>query len=582
VASPLLLLRADGEVLVAWCELLDYMVEYRVFYRRNWIWASGFELCLRTCLALLQQFRTQLMTTGRAGASSQPPLQCLLEPSDLHSAVARFDGWSKRPLFAGLLPYKCLANVPSLLEGYVDVQTFSEDALAQVVGWSVFAVGSTCASVAAGGLLGLLTMEAVQRVLQVSSNLLGTSREARILSCAYVMLGLSPIGAQEYTPVQIEAQIQFSLGVGGDQHVLWAAYEYIRTHQHPGLRDPFNVRKKVLQALQLDPSMSCSVEEIRKRRWTLCRLFDDEEVEQVYKEFSRQFIDERYYQQEVVLGKGGFGTVRRGVRRSDQQPVAIKMIYKTPVTCRLIQQERSLMRVCGAHANVLELLDDFEALDRFYLVVPYCDGGDLDDKLKALPFNRQLCEREVAEWARDICAAIAALHSAKVCHRDIKPKNFLIAGSTLKLADFGLAVFVAANRLRTEKCGTPFFMAPEQVNLPDDSPGYSFPVDVWAAGVTLGIMLDAGQLPATIAAAASGGTGASWGKLSSLSLASHPALAQAHEPHAWAHDGEWDGDSGDRRTEAFQLRARMLRKRPEDRASAQDLLQCPWLSRAAG
>lgn len=115
---------------------------------------------------------------------------------------------------------------------------------------------------------------------------------------------------------------------------------------------------------------------------------------------------------------------------------------------------------------------------------------------------------------RQICSAIAVLHAKLICHRDIKPDNFLctaVVGNVnghageqprpsdktiiLKLADFGLSVYVPPGQMLTQKCGTPAFMAPELYRLPDQSPGYSFPVDVWAAGVTLCLLMCAGQHP---------------------------------------------------------------------------------------
>merc|ERR1719235_242904 len=59
------------------------------------------------------------------------------------------------------------------------------------------------------------------------------------------------------------------------------------------------------------------------------------------------------------------------------------------------------------------------------------------------------------------------------------------ANEQLKLADFGIATLVKSGQLLTEKCGTPAFMSPEQHLMPPNgsSKGYTYPVDVWAAGV---------------------------------------------------------------------------------------------------
>jgi len=117
-----------------------------------------------------------------------------------------------------------------------------------------------------------------------------------------------------------------------------------------------------------------------------------------------------------------------------------------------------------------------------------------------------LREGEAAAWVQQMCSAIAFLHTTKrICHRDIKPDNFMVSegpsagkdgsGGVLKLADFGLAVFLPPGQVLSEKCGTPAFMSPEQHLLPKRSRGYGFPVDVWAAGISMYQMMCGGRHP---------------------------------------------------------------------------------------
>ena len=74
-------------------------------------------------------------------------------------------------------------------------------------------------------------------------------------------------------------------------------------------------------------------------------------------------------------------------------------------------------------------------------------------------------------------------------HRDIKPGNFMLSSGLLKLSDFGFATFLAKGETSKEDVGTPAYMAPEQHLLKKGSPGYGHPVDVWAAGCTLHMLL---------------------------------------------------------------------------------------------
>lgn len=212
-------------------------------------------------------------------------------------------------------------------------------------------------------------------------------------------------------------------------------------------------------------------------------------------------MEERYFLQKVKLGEGAFGTVVRAVDRHTNEVVAIKQLDKKSLPSRGvkrsdIEREIAMMKACD-HVNINKLYGTFEDDARIYMALEYCDGGDFGDKVKERGLTIQ--EGEVSEWMRQICSAIAALHHKGVCHRDIKPDNFMVsghgAGTQLKLADFGLAVYLPTGKLLQEKCGTPAFMAPEQHGLPKNSPGYGFPVDVWAAGLTMYMVMFGGRHP---------------------------------------------------------------------------------------
>jgi len=212
-------------------------------------------------------------------------------------------------------------------------------------------------------------------------------------------------------------------------------------------------------------------------------------------------VEERYFLQKVKLGQGSFGTVWRAVDRENGRIVAMKQLDKASLPKRGvspadIEREVSMMKACP-HENITELHDVFQDSSCIYLALEYCDGGDFGDKVKERGWGIE--EAEVAGWMRQICAALAALHSKGVCHRDIKPDNFMVKGTgadmALKLADFGLSIVLPRDQLAREKCGTPAFMSPELHHLPKRSPGYSFPVDVWAAGVSMYMVMFGGKHP---------------------------------------------------------------------------------------
>lgn len=144
----------------------------------------------------------------------------------------------------------------------------------------------------------------------------------------------------------------------------------------------------------------------------------------------------------------------------------------------------------------------FEDMCAVYLSLEYSDRGDLNDKI--LERGLQIEEAEVVDWMRQVCNAMAALHKAGVCHRDVKPENFMLqaartcnagaSGLCLKLSDFGLARFLHREGRCLTRCGTPSFMAPE-VHAISSSIGYGFPVDMWSVGVSMYVMMFGGLGP---------------------------------------------------------------------------------------
>lgn len=208
-------------------------------------------------------------------------------------------------------------------------------------------------------------------------------------------------------------------------------------------------------------------------------------------------VEDRYYMQKVKLGQGSFGAVWRAIDKHTDKFVAIKQLDKAAMPRRGvrrqdIEREISVMQALE-HENITRLLASFEDARSIYLALEYCADGDFGDKVKER--GLRLTEREAATWMRQILSAIHCLHQKAICHRDIKPDNFMVHQGVLKLADFGLAVFVEKGRLLVEKCGTPAFMAPEQHQIPRFSRGYTVLVDVWAGGVTMYMLLFGGKHP---------------------------------------------------------------------------------------
>lgn len=126
-----------------------------------------------------------------------------------------------------------------------------------------------------------------------------------------------------------------------------------------------------------------------------------------------------------------------------------------------------------------------------YLLLEYCSGGELYDRLHDQP-SRRYTEPEAARLVFKMLSAIAYCHRQGVSHRDLKLENFIFVtkspDSDLKLIDFGLSKkYGSSIRRMSTMVGTPYYMAPEVVTGKDS--GYTQACDVWSIGVITYMLL---------------------------------------------------------------------------------------------
>ncbi|XP_035286788.1 serine/threonine-protein kinase DCLK3 isoform X1 [Anguilla anguilla] len=195
---------------------------------------------------------------------------------------------------------------------------------------------------------------------------------------------------------------------------------------------------------------------------------------------------EQLYDIGRVIGDGNFAVVRECRMQNSDTRYAMKIIDKEKLKGKeqMIQSEISIVRSLS-HPHVVRLLRDYETEDQIYLLMEFVHGGDLFD---AITENVKFNEHHTSLMIRDISKALAYIHSKSIVHRDLKPENLLVqhnpdGSSTLKLADFGLAMVVTEPIFTV--CGTPTYVAPEILS----EKGYGLPVDMWATGVILYILL---------------------------------------------------------------------------------------------
>ena len=191
-----------------------------------------------------------------------------------------------------------------------------------------------------------------------------------------------------------------------------------------------------------------------------------------------------------TLGAGAFGEVYL-VRDSKKDNYALKKIKcGSNDDLNTVTQELKSMSKLN-HRNIMRLFETFcKQKDHFYaeiyLILEYCSGGTLTDRLGQLPIDRALNR----QWMQQLTDAVAYIHAFALVHRDLKPDNVLLnANNNIKVGDFGLARdFIAAKRedetwenyYMTAACGTLFYMAPEVFEG-----HYTDKADVFALGVLL-------------------------------------------------------------------------------------------------
>eukprot|EP01087_Luapelamoeba_hula_P005969 TRINITY_DN1604_c0_g2_i1.p1 TRINITY_DN1604_c0_g2~~TRINITY_DN1604_c0_g2_i1.p1 ORF type:complete len:518 (+),score=102.78 TRINITY_DN1604_c0_g2_i1:30-1556(+) len=213
------------------------------------------------------------------------------------------------------------------------------------------------------------------------------------------------------------------------------------------------------------------------------------------------FTGENHINLGIVIGKGKFGLVWKGVNKNDGTLVAIKQIQRNALVAglnsdsaakvlRLLKNEMDVLQRMS-HYSVLRLYEIEESDKCIDLVTEYVPGGDLKQYLKE---HGQLSEQETRHWLRQLASGLRYLKNEKVIHRDLKPDNILMTSpdmnGQLKIADFGFARFIGENSLAETQLGTPLYMAPEMIaNIP-----YSDTTDLWAVGVIIYQMLT-GRLP---------------------------------------------------------------------------------------
>jgi len=192
------------------------------------------------------------------------------------------------------------------------------------------------------------------------------------------------------------------------------------------------------------------------------------------------------YDVQKLLGRGATGTVYLARDTFTGREVALKTIepevFRDPefgtVHRSQFLNEASLAGKLR-HPHIVGILDAVVGEDSGHIAMEYVTGGDLSKH--AAPENL-LPVADVLQIGFKCCGALEYAAKEGIVHRDIKPANIMVvAGTDIKIADFGAASLKRTQHVTTTRMGSPYYMSPEQLQ----SKPLTFHSDMYSLGVVL-------------------------------------------------------------------------------------------------
>ncbi|XP_067052132.1 serine/threonine-protein kinase Nek11-like [Acropora muricata] len=189
---------------------------------------------------------------------------------------------------------------------------------------------------------------------------------------------------------------------------------------------------------------------------------------------------------EKKLGSGSFGTVYLVQDMRDKyQWKVLKEIFVgelAPDETVDAMREAKLLSTLH-HVHIVKFHDSFLDRESFCIITEYCEGGDLDDKIKAWKnAGKTFDESLILTWFIQMTLAVKFMHEKKILHRDLKTRNIFLKRNVIKLGDLGISrILMGTSDMATTFTGTPYYMSPEVLK----HEGYKYKSDIWSMGVVL-------------------------------------------------------------------------------------------------
>nr|XP_020754655.1 serine/threonine-protein kinase Nek5 isoform X3 [Odocoileus virginianus texanus] len=186
-----------------------------------------------------------------------------------------------------------------------------------------------------------------------------------------------------------------------------------------------------------------------------------------------------------AIGEGAFGKAYLAKRKPDSEHCVIKEINfeKMPLQEKEASKKEVILLAKMKHPNIVTFFSSFQENNRLFIVMEYCDGGDL---MKRIRRQRGVLfsEDQILSWFVQISLGLKHIHDRKVLHRDIKTQNIFLSknGMVAKLGDFGIARVLNNTMELARTCvGTPYYLSPE---ICQNKP-YNNKTDIWSLGCVL-------------------------------------------------------------------------------------------------
>lgn len=213
------------------------------------------------------------------------------------------------------------------------------------------------------------------------------------------------------------------------------------------------------QILQISPALRRTVDELEELR-------EENTAETRY-----EILEE--------VGRGGMGVVYRARDTRLEREVAIKVLRTTRQEEILRLEREAKAAATLNHPGIVTIYDFEQGFGGYFIVMEFADGEALDQLLRTRADSLRNSLRQIMIHVAD---AVAFAHSRNVIHRDLKPGNLMLTrDDQIKILDFGIAARLDAQLTPSEQvCGTPYYMAPEQIRGDAPSPAS----DVYSLGAT--------------------------------------------------------------------------------------------------